>query len=639
MISDIETLPIVLFRLGSIKVDGSYVMGITSYSHGSSVVILRDNDIVYAAEEERFTRVKNDSSFPINSIKKGLEFLRISPDDIRSIGYYENPYLKLARIISFPLIYGLPKESIEYATYFKRVVSALQRLLPFRFLFRADLLSVDRRFRNVPVIFCNHHLSHALAGALTSGFDDAKILVVDAVGEFLTMSGWRYEKGFMPVLTWGQNLPVSVGLFYSAVTSYCGFKVDSGEYKLMGLAPFGSKSRFIGFMNRVISYGHSTPSGLNVDLDYFSYGYGTHIYSKRWEAELGFPPRGGNSIKQEYCDLAAACQAHLECILLSVLGDKLNLNRMDNFVFSGGVAMNCVLNSAIRERFELNQMHIFISPTDAGSALGAACFSKEYKPGSHPRLNYDHTSADAVLLGPSYAASDVVRTLNYFGLSYKAVPSGDEPTLVANLLIQGAVVAIFRGRMEFGQRALGSRSIIALASGVANQQRVNLKIKFRESFRPFAPVMRRKIFSTFFETNGQVESPFMQYTFKVKESNRYPDNFPQTESQSIAQRLLSERCDYSSVVHVDYSSRVQTVSEDSFFGQVLAILEQQGENMILNTSFNRRGEPIVESPADAIAAFLHTEIDYLLFEGYLLDRSDLRSVKNRSELERVLVDD
>lgn len=557
---------------------------------------------------------------------------------IRHVGFYENPRLKFLRAILFPFLYAAPKSLSEVSTYILRCLSSLGDVLFTRKRIVRELFKIG--WTSQPrIFFSEHHLSHVLAGAVTAPFNAGKVLVADSVGELASTSFWTFQGDALPKIIWAANFPRSLGLFYSTVTAFCGFKVDSGEYKLMGLAPFGSP-KYLDLMKLVLPTSEkSNPATiLRPNLRFFEYGYGEQMFSNAWGEYLGFTSRiPETSLTEEYCDLAKSCQAHLEDATFEVLRRVVNLTGEDNFVFSGGVAMNCVLNGKIRRKFSPKSMHIFISPSDSGSALGAAVFARWKLEGRVTKITFNDRSSGSVFLGNSYTTQHIADTLETYNISFKKLPDGQVSKVVAEAIDDGAIVGVFRGRMEFGQRSLGARSIIASAKGVDSQQRLNLKIKFRESFRPFAPVMLESFLQKYFDSEPGEYSPFMQYTYFVRSAFRLP--VTSQDSFSITDAIRTPRCEYSSAVHMDFSSRVQTVQEDSFLGSVLYELELKGHHMILNTSFNRRGEPIVCTPSDAIACFIHTDMDYLLLENYFISRSDLGQLKNAQLLQRKLSHD
>lgn len=594
----------------------AYVLGLSFGYHDSAVALLYGGEIVAAAQEERFSRVKHDPRFPANALRYCLSEAGISLNDVQTLFYYENPYKKLGRIVSTYFGFG--------ARGYRSFVSDLPDwLLRKAHVKRAIRRELEHHFgsaaRVPPIEYIDHHESHAAAAFLASPFPDAAVLCVDGVGEWATTSAWIGERNTLhPV--WEIRFPHSLGLLYSAMTYFCGFKVDSGEYKLMGLAPYGSPVYYDQIVEHLIDV---KPDGsFRLNMEYFDYAVGDCMVSDKFAALFGGPRREPEGVitKREF-DLAASVQRVLEDTLLRIAHTLVQQTGQRNLCMAGGVALNCVANGKLLAEGLFDRIWVQPAAGDAGGALGAALA------GWHTRMHHSRTidASDrmkATLLGSVYSNAEIETALAAFGAVYERL---DDETLcdrVADLLAQGNVIGWFQGRMEFGPRALGSRSILGDARNPMMQSVMNLKIKDRESFRPFAPAVLEEHVHEWFELDRP--SPYMLFIVDVHESQRRKPADAERNLTGI-DLLKCVRSSVPAVTHVDYSARVQTVgaSSNRRFRRLLERFhEKTGCPVLVNTSFNVRGEPIVETPANTYVCFMRTQMDYLAIGNFLLRKAD-----------------
>ena len=454
---------------------------------------------------------------------------------------------------------------------------------------------------------------------------------MDAVGEFTCTSLWEFSKDRIKKIK-SNRLPNSLGILYSTITQYCGFKVDSGEYKLMGLAPYGQPK----YLDQIkeIAAGNSL-FNLELDLDFFDFIYGEKMYSNRIKDLFRLDPRTPEGdLNTNYCDLAASVQEFTNIIVDQTIEQIKDSHNIKNLCLSGGVSLNCVTNGILRRNHKDINFSIFPHPGDGGSSIGAAVYARnQAKENATLKLNFDNGKSSAICLGFAYKNSEIEDELKKNNIIYEHLSSDKMIGKIAKLLIEDKIIGIHKDRSEFGPRALGNRSIIALAQGNANQKRVNLKIKYRESFRPFAPIMLHKTANKYFDLPQDVHSPYMQYVEILNEAHRYK-TIPKT-GINIIEQVNQNRSLYSSITHVDYSARIQTIEEESFVGKLLLQMEILGHDMLINTSFNRRGEPIVETPIDALGCFASTDIDVLVLGDYLIEKTN-QSEKAIKELSNTI---
>lgn len=601
------------------------ILGISAFYHDSAAAIIEDGKIIAAAQEERFTRKKHDKSFPSNACKFCLEFPGFNIDELDAVVFYDKPLLKFERLLE--TYYNFSPKGI--ASFITAIPVWLKEKLFLKKLIRDELKKIEPyRPEKLNLLFTEHHLSHAASAFYPSPFEEAAIITIDGVGEWATASICHGEGNKIKILKELQ-FPHSLGLLYSAFTYYLGFRVNSGEYKLMGLAPYGIPgsdrvNKFIDLIkNELINIYDDGSIWMN--QKYFNYATGLKmIFEKRWEKLFGFPrKKPEEDFTQEQCDLALAIQEVTEEIMLKIAGEAKKLTNSDNICLAGGVALNCVANGKLlRDKIFKN---IFIQPAsgDAGGSLGAA-LTAYYIYYDQPRRAGDiMTTMQGAYFGPEYDNKEIEKVTRKFKGVYKYLNDYDNlATEVAGLLDKGNVVGWFQGRMEFGPRALGNRSILGDARNTEMQKKLNLKIKYRESFRPFAPSVLEEDNSKYFEID--VPSPYMLLVADVRKAlrNNIPDNYYEL---SLRDRLYINRSEIPAITHIDFSARVQSVNKETnprYWTLINKFKEKTSYGVIVNTSFNVRGEPIVCTPEDAYRCFMRTEMDYLVMNNYLFDKKE-----------------
>ena len=594
----------------------SHVLGVSYGYHDSAAVLLRDGRIVAAAQEERFSRVKQDARFPANALAYCLREGGISLAQADALCYYENPLKKFDRIATSYLSFGLRG--------FKSFVSDVPGWLGSKMHVKRTLARELRTHFDaqgpLPTLdYIDHHESHAAAAFFPSPFQDAAVLCVDGVGEWATTSAW-IGSGHTLTPVWDIRFPHSLGLLYLAITYFCGFKVDSGEYKLMGLAPYGQPVYYQHIVERLIDVKPDGSFWLN--MDYFDYAVGDCMVSQRFEQLFGGPRREPESrITQREFDLAASIQKVLEEVMLRMARTLRRQTGQRRLCLAGGVALNCVANGKLLNASIFDEIWVQPASGDSGGALGAALAGHHALRGA-PRHVEKQDGMKATLLGSSYANKEIELALRAHAAVYARL--GDEQLCahVAELLAAGNVVGWFQGRMEFGPRALGARSILGDARNPLMQSVMNLKIKNRESFRPFAPAVLEEHAHDWFQLERP--SPYMLFVVGVQPAQR--KRLSEVDAQRSGIELL--QCDRSTVpavTHVDYSARVQTVGHNANprFRELLERFhERTGCPVLVNTSFNVRGEPIVESPSQAYQCFMRTEMDCLVIGNVVLRKVD-----------------
>jgi carbamoyltransferase len=611
------------------------ILGISGYYHDSAAAVIVDGKILAAAQEERFTRKKHDSSFPLNACKFCLEYVGSKIDELDAIAFYDKPFLKFERLLE--TYYGFaPKGLISFLMAIP--VWVKEKVFLRKIIYNELKKIEDFDKRKVKLLFPEHHLSHAASAFYPSGFQDSAILTIDGVGEWATASICMGNGRIIEVLK-ELHFPHSVGLLYSAFTYWLGFKVNSGEYKLMGLAPYGNQisGKAVEYekiiRNELVEIRSDGSVGLN--QAYFTYATRLRMVNdKKWERLFGFPRRNPEShLEQHHCDLALAIQRITEEIVLNMATEAKQLTKTDNLCLAGGVALNCVANGKLWEKGLFSDIFIQPAAGDAGGAVGAALaayhiyFEKD-------RIKPDPSNIN-VFLGPEYSDLDIERTARQFNASCRKVePEAEMCESVASLIVEGKVVGWFQGRMEFGPRALGNRSILGDPRNSEMQKKLNLKIKYRESFRPFAPSVLSEDSGLFFDLTK--DSPYMLLTAPVKESRRnpVPDGY---YSLSIPDRLYFIRSDVPAITHIDFSARIQTVHRQSnlkFWQLIDAFKVKTGFGILVNTSFNVRGEPIVCTPADAYRCFMRTDMDALVMGNYLFLKTDQPEWKKDTSWEK-----
>ncbi|MBX2811206.1 MAG: carbamoyltransferase [Myxococcales bacterium] len=608
------------------------ILGISAFYHDSAACLVRDGEIVAAAQEERFSRIKHDYRFPKQAIDFCLGEAGITPEDVNHVAFYDKPLLKFDRLLETYLAYA----PVGFRSFLKAMPLWLREKLHHpRELDRG----LEGRYKG-RYIFTEHHESHAASAFFPSPFEEAALLTIDGVGEWATASlGYGRENRIE--LTHELRFPHSLGLLYSAFTYFCGFKVNSGEYKLMGLAPYGEPKYKNLILKHLIDL--KEDGSFRLDMSYFNYCQGLTMTSRKMNQLFGGPPRRSEThISEREMDIAASIQAVTEEIILRMTRHLARMTGSKNLVLAGGVALNCVGNGKIARDGAFDNVWVQPAAGDAGGALGAALFTWFQLLGNERKMTASERQPptdlqSASLLGSRYTNAQIREFLDSVGATY--VYYEDEEQLlevVSGLISNEQVVGHFQGRMEFGPRALGSRSIIGDARSKSMQSTMNLKIKFRESFRPFAPCVLVEHAHDWFMMRPGQESPYMLLVAPVLEKHRVSTG--RYESTGL-ERLRAIRSSVPAITHVDYSARVQTVDEERhgrFYRLMQKFYEQTGCPIVINTSFNIRGEPIVESPQNAYKCFLATDMDVLVLENCVLVKEEQRQEMATAEAERYL---
>jgi carbamoyltransferase len=591
------------------------ILGISAFYHDSAAALMVDGRIVAAAQEERFTRIKHDPAFPARAVEYCLREAGLSSDDVDYVAFYDKPLTKFERLLETYLAYA----PSGFRSFRLAMPLWLKDKLHMRRTLRGGLGGRSR----AKLVFTDHHESHAASAFFPSPFESAAILTLDGVGEWTT-SAFGVGEGNRIRLTDHVAFPHSLGLLYSAFTYYCGFKVNSGEYKLMGLAPYGRPIYRELILERLIDL---KPDGsFWLDMDYFRYCQGLTMTNRRFDRLFGGPPRSPESpLEQRHMDLAASIQAVTEEAVLRIGRHVRERTGMKNLVLAGGVALNCVANGRLLREGDFDDIWIQPAAGDAGGALGAALFVW-HQLLDRPRSPGGRDAQEGSFLGPRFTSDEVERVLARQGGSGRRFD--DEAELldhVAGLLADGKVVGWFQGRMEFGPRALGARSILGDPRSPAMQATMNVKIKFRESFRPFAPAVLRDRAAEWFDLDPRHESPYMLLVAPVQEHRRVPVDTEalrvMEHDPDLRKRVNVVRSEIPAVTHVDYSARLQTVDEarNPRFARLLEAFDRlTGCPVLVNTSFNVRGEPIVGTPEDAYRCFLATDMDALVMEDVVV---------------------
>jgi carbamoyltransferase len=602
------------------------ILGISAYYHDSAAAIVVDGNIVAAAQEERFSRLKHDSSFPHHAVRYVLDEAGMNLEELSAIVFYEKPFLKFERLLETYHAFA-PK---GLSSFLSAIPVWIKDKLFMKKMLKDELAKIGKL--QCLIFFPEHHLSHAASAFYPSPFAEAAILTIDGVGEWAT-STIGFGKEHKITILKEQHFPHSVGLLYSAFTYYTGFTVNSGEYKLMGLAPYGNdrSQQTIDFRNKILTHLVDIKNDGSILLNMSYFGFATGLImtnNSKWKQLFGIPPRQPESeITQDYMNLAIAIQQVTEDIVLRMAKHAQEITGCKNLVLAGGVALNCVANGKILKTGLFDNIWIQPAAGDAGGALGAALA------GWHIGLERSRTPSlpDAMsgsLLGPGYNDKDIQRTVQKFNAKAAHYQHFEELTNeTASLLASGKIVGWFQGRMEYGPRALGNRTILGDARNPDMQRKLNLSIKYREGFRPFAPAVSEDKTDEYFDLDRS--SPYMLIVANVKNSRCYhnPDS---AFHSSLLQRLYNQRSDIPAVTHIDYSARVQTVNAKTnlrFYQLLKAFYCQTGCDVLVNTSFNVRGEPIVCTPDDAYRCFMSTEIDYLVMENYLFRKEEQPEMK------------
>ena len=586
----------------------TYILGLSAFYHDSAASIAKNSEIIAAAQEERFTRKKHDFNFPHNAIEWCLKEAGIKTKDLSYVAFYDKPFIKFERIILTYLRFA----PIGLRSFMMAMPMWLKSKLHTRDVIRTELDGYEG-----PIIFTEHHESHAASAFYPSPFKEAAILTMDGVGEWATASIGTGKDNEITLLK-EMHFPHSLGLLYSAFTYFTGFRVNSGEYKLMGLAPYGEPIYKDLILRELIDL--KEDGSFRMNMKYFNYCVGLTMTNKGFNKLFGGPPRKSETqITQREMDLASSIQSVTEDIMLRMAKFVKEVTKKDYLCLGGGVALNCVGNGKIlREKIFKN---IWIQPAagDAGGALGAALFVWYRYLGNIRNANGVKDSQKGSYLGTHYSNEEIKKLLDEYQIKYEQLPNEQLIENIAQLINQKNVIGWFQGKMEFGPRALGSRSIIGDARSQEMQSKMNLKIKFRESFRPFAPTVLKEKCSEYFDLD--VESPYMLLVAHVRE-----DKLLYVQTDTVAKGFDKLKIKHSvipSVTHVDNSARIQTIdSKDNplFYALIKKFEELTACPVVINTSFNIRGEPIVCTPTDALKCFLRTDMDYLIMGNFLIDK-------------------
>ncbi len=600
-----------------------HVLGISAYYHDAAAALLRDGEIIAAAQEERFSRRKNDERFPHHAITFCLRQGGLNAGDLDAVVFYDKPITKFARVLETCLSIA----PLGFAAFIQTMPSWLSEKLNLRGTIREELPGLRKE---CPILFTEHHVAHAASAFFPSPFDEAAILTVDGVGEYATTTIGQGSGNQLELIK-ELRFPHSLGLLYSAFTAYCGFRVNSGEYKLMGLAPYGEPKYVGAIYENLIDLKPDGSFWLN--LDYFDFLRGHRMTNEKFHRLFGGPPHTPeSSLEPRHADVARSIQQVTEEIMLRLARHAREVTGQRRLCLAGGVALNCVANGLILREKLFDEIWIQPAAGDAGGAVGAALMAWHTNSGVRKKSQGKRDQMHGALLGPQYSDEEIEAVLQSHQAVYEKRDDASVLNLTVDLLKQEKVIGWFQGRMEFGPRALGNRSIIGDARSPKMQSVMNLKVKFRESFRPFAPVVRGEKAADYFDLD--TESPYMLLVAPVKESLRVavPDG------PKSFDRLKQIRSTIPAVTHVDYSARVQTASRDHN-PRLYELLEQfeaaTGCAVLVNTSFNVRGQPIVCTPDDAYRCFVNTEMDYLVIGNFILDRTKQPKRKVAQNYEQV----
>jgi len=600
------------------------ILGISAFYHDSAACLVRDGNIIAAAQEERFTRKKHDPRFPINAINYCLQEAGINVNQLNYVVYYDKPFLIFERLL------------LSYLTVAPKGIRSWLEAMP---LWLGKKLRVEKTVQKElgykgDVLFTEHHEAHAASAFYPSPFDEAAILTIDGVGEWATAT-YGLGKGKDINIMKELHFPDSLGLLYSAFTYFTGFKVNSGEYKLMGLAPYGEPCYKDIILTKLVDV--KDDGSIRLDLSYFDFLVGLRMTNRRFDKLFGGPPRKPESpITKREADIAASIQVVTEEIILKMVNHVFKETKQKNLCMAGGVALNCVANSRILREGPFGNIWIQPAAGDAGGALGAALsvWYRYLDNNRHVSGNYDNQ--DGSYLGPSFSSETVKIFLDSNQYPYRKLDMDEKHRIIAQQIANGKVVGYMSGRMEFGPRALGARSILGDPRREDTQSIINLKIKYRESFRPFAPSVLEEKASEYFDIDRP--SPYMLLVARVKEERCIPQ--PSRNGMGILERLKFKRSDIPAVTHLDYSARLQTVNQkyNSEYHALISEFEKlTGCAVIVNTSFNVRGEPIVCTPEDAYKCFMRTEMDVLVIQDFILFKDQQPTWKEGKEWKNDLI--
>ena len=595
----------------------SIILGISAFYHDSAAAIVIDGKIIAAAQEERFTRKKHDAAYPFNAIEFVLDFSKLKLHQVDHIVFYEKPFLKFERLLETYVAFapeGFKSFCMSIPLWLK------EKLFQKKLIFN-QLKRHDENFNDInKIYFSEHHLSHAASAFYPSPFKEALILTADGVGEWGTTSVAIGKENELKIIKEIQ-FPHSLGLLYSAFTYYTGFKVNSGEYKLMGLAPYGEPKYKNLILDNLIDI--KKDGSFKLDQSYFEYSTGLKMTSERFSKLFGKHPRDAKKEKltQFHMDVASSIQSVTEEVMLRITNSLAREYKMENLCLAGGVALNCVANGKILRNNKFKNIWVQPAAGDAGGALGAALGFWHIELKKSRTIN-SNDSMHGSYLGPEYSQLEIEKKLKKMGANFKILEEVQLIEKTSSALMEGKAIGWFQGRMEFGPRALGARSIIADSRSETMQKKLNLKVKYRESFRPFAPSVIREDLSAWFDLN--YDSPYMLLVAKVSDSKC----IKMTKDEELLfgiDKLNIKRSEIPAVTHVDYSARIQTVHKETnpkYYKLLSEFKKKTGCPVLVNTSFNVRGEPIVGSPEDAYNCFMGTEMDVLVIGNCYLNKEN-----------------
>ena len=592
------------------------ILGLSAYYHDSAAALIKNGEVIAAAQEERFTRKKHDAGFPEHAIRYCLAECGIGLADVDEVVFYDKPLVKFERLLETYLSYA-PN---GLRSFIAAMPVWLKEKLYLKSTLKTELAALgDLKKAELPtLLFSEHHQSHAASAFFPSPYDKAAVLCLDGVGEWATTTAWLGDGDTLSPL-WELDFPHSLGLLYSAFTYYTGFKVNSGEYKLMGLAPYGEPQYVDLILDNLMDL--KDDGSFRLDMSYFNYCTGLTMTNKKFDKLFGAPPRTPEGeLTQREMDLAASIQKVTEEVVLKLAKSVQKETGCKYLCLAGGVALNCVSNGELLRSGVFEDIWVQPAAGDAGGALGAALTSW-YERHNGSRTVNRSDSMKGSYLGPQFARDEIREQLDKSGAVYTVLEDDELMPRLADILASENVVGWFQGRMEFGPRALGGRSIIGDPRSTKMQSVMNLKIKYRESFRPFAPSVLSEDVSKYFEHD--TISPYMLMVAPVSEETRIPMSTEQEQLFGI-EKLNIPRSELPSITHVDYSARIQTVHTETnprYHALISSFKEKTGCSVLINTSFNVRGEPIVCTPEDAYRCFMRTEMDYLVVENYLLEKS------------------
>lgn len=596
----------------------TYILGISAYYHDSAAAIIKDGEIIAATQEERFTRIKQDSEYPSNAVNYCLKEAGISPEDLDGVVYYEKPFIKFERILETAMAY------VPFSM--KSFINAMPVWMNKKLFIPREIDNhFDKRLK-CPIYFTSHHEAHCASAFFASPFEEAAILCLDGVGEWDTTT-WAIGRGNKIEIKEKIEFPHSLGLLYSAFTGFLGFKVNSGEYKVMGLAPYGEPIYKDLILENLIDVKEDGSFWLN--QEYFGYCTTDYMFNKKFEKLFNRPARKPETIlTQNDMDIAASLQTVTEEIILKLADYVYKQTGMKNLCLAGGCALNCVSNGNILKNGQFENIWIQPAAGDAGGALGAALTIYYQFLDNHRKINLPDAQKGS-LLGPKYTEEEIIETLKKFDAKYIKYDSEEEVcSVIAKYISEGKSIGHFAGRMEFGPRALGNRSILADSRNREMQKNLNLAIKKRESFRPFAPSCLEEDVEEFFDIKHGKKSPYMLLTQPVSDKIKTELTEEEKDYKGI-DKLKACRSKLPAITHVNYSARIQTVSKEinpRYWNIINEFKKLTACSVIVNTSFNIRGEPIVNTPENAYKCFMFTDLDVLVLENFVLLKEEQKPI-------------